>query len=757
MWRRIVGGLLRSRRAADPPAGDGDAASVAVPAVTRREWASVPPLHRPLHQPVDAASGLARFSTALTDRHRGVRHVGPLGHEVHPSAPTGTVTGLARAVEPPRPARGPTLDKPLRSRGRPSTAGDAGPVIMRWPSAPSGDEGPDGGTAWVPAAPTGTGGAPIGHAVEPPPAAAETAAGRPEPEPDRPLVHEVRVLRAVATLGAAGPVPPAATSGVAQLPLPGRVRPPRPAGLPLRPLAVHGASIARAAEGSGPAAAQPSPAIAGGAAPAAEASTPVPAAGTPDVPVVAASLPPTPGPAGDVVPTSPGSVGTPPTVRPTLGADASTAPEVQRAADPAASALPARPERAGIGPPLASLPPTARRVADGPAARRGPAVTATGRDDAIVAALQRLRPGEPTPAPVAAPPSVLAAATFGPDLTAPPVVARRVAPIVDASPAGQLDALDGHDLSLPAPGIARALLPLASLRPPLVWDDDVADADPTGPTGASGGSPAADAFAGIPLVGTVEQARAARGSPAAIGAHRAAATPTSPPGATTPGSAAPLSAPAPLRRRSAGSLLRSTAAAHRAEGGGVPGPAAAVPVRWSSPGDPGTPAAPDTHPTVARDADLRGPAPGTSGGGEGGVMPPHVPPVRRLAARQIARPDTPAGDSDLGDVPAEHVDHPLVRQFLASRSAAAPDALPARPLPLAVQRTSEAPAAPPVAPVQRAEGDAAAATADVLAAPRPPEVEREELIRELYPRLRDELRWELRVQRERAGVLADPL
>lgn len=31
------------------------------------------------------------------------------------------------------------------------------------------------------------------------------------------------------------------------------------------------------------------------------------------------------------------------------------------------------------------------------------------------------------------------------------------------------------------------------------------------------------------------------------------------------------------------------------------------------------------------------------------------------------------------------------------------------------------------------------------------------LFRELYPRVRDELRWELRAQRERAGLLADPL
>ncbi|WP_157041988.1 hypothetical protein [Nitriliruptor alkaliphilus] len=33
----------------------------------------------------------------------------------------------------------------------------------------------------------------------------------------------------------------------------------------------------------------------------------------------------------------------------------------------------------------------------------------------------------------------------------------------------------------------------------------------------------------------------------------------------------------------------------------------------------------------------------------------------------------------------------------------------------------------------------------------------EQVFHELYPRVRDELRWELRVQRERAGLLSDPL
>ncbi|MBW3578944.1 MAG: hypothetical protein KY462_14625 [Actinobacteria bacterium] len=37
------------------------------------------------------------------------------------------------------------------------------------------------------------------------------------------------------------------------------------------------------------------------------------------------------------------------------------------------------------------------------------------------------------------------------------------------------------------------------------------------------------------------------------------------------------------------------------------------------------------------------------------------------------------------------------------------------------------------------------------------EVALDRIFHELYPRVRDELRWELRVQRERVGLLSDPL
>ncbi|MDX1620634.1 MAG: hypothetical protein R3320_06575 [Nitriliruptorales bacterium] len=52
--------------------------------------------------------------------------------------------------------------------------------------------------------------------------------------------------------------------------------------------------------------------------------------------------------------------------------------------------------------------------------------------------------------------------------------------------------------------------------------------------------------------------------------------------------------------------------------------------------------------------------------------------------------------------------------------------------------------------------EATAATAAGPESPAEP-ADVDGLFRELYPRVRDELRWELRVQRERAGLLSDPL
>jgi hypothetical protein len=59
------------------------------------------------------------------------------------------------------------------------------------------------------------------------------------------------------------------------------------------------------------------------------------------------------------------------------------------------------------------------------------------------------------------------------------------------------------------------------------------------------------------------------------------------------------------------------------------------------------------------------------------------------------------------------------------------------------QADEAAPAAPaPAAPAERATAD--------------PQTDLDVVFHKLYPRVRDELRWELRVQRERAGLLVDP-
>jgi hypothetical protein len=66
------------------------------------------------------------------------------------------------------------------------------------------------------------------------------------------------------------------------------------------------------------------------------------------------------------------------------------------------------------------------------------------------------------------------------------------------------------------------------------------------------------------------------------------------------------------------------------------------------------------------------------------------------------------------------------------------------------------------APVQpRVEIGEATTSTSATAAPEPappaPAPDAEQLFHQLYPRVRDELRWELLVQRERIGLLSDPL
>jgi hypothetical protein len=234
-----------------------------------------------------------------------------------------------------------------------------------------------------------------------------------------------------------------------------------------------------------------------------------------------------------------------------------------------------------------------------------------------------------------------------------------------------------------------------------------------------------------------------------------------------------------------------TAAADTPDGEVALQPRDVVPARWAF-APVGTTDAPPTAPGVQRSAD----GGATTSGG-----------ALRRPPRPGSQPPTPAGSANGRDgvdagaeiplpanVPASFDGNPLVQQLLASRDqrptrqprpvTGAPVARAAEngssgarqaPLPLAVpvqrQHTrhaepepiqrSHAPSNGPLQPtiIQRDitidEPVVTAAEAAPEAGGAEPDVDA--LFAELYPRVRDELRWELRVQRERAGLLADPM
>lgn len=728
MLRRLLQGLFRSPAPGselEPPTTDPRGRGPR--RVPSREWAGLPPLRPGLQQPLQQASGVGRFSASLVERHRGVRYLAPLGHEVEARAPRGVVTGLARSVRI-EPDRAPLVELPLvepatrrrRRTGRhtlqwpvgedaarveaTATAASAtsssvpadappdvssarapaspSPAVARSGEATSSPAGVDpdvpiertpaardpGATAEVPAPPPSA-----DPASDPPP-----ASGTPSTTPSRPLVHHpLRVLRS--TTPARPTKPPRAT-------------PPRPRGLPLRPLAAHGG------DGTPPSIAPSRPV---GESPHRPGATPssehVPDHSAPDVPSSA--------PGGDTTPQEPAPDGvttpdptpvdeTPsrsdpsevdPQVRPTIGAsDASSgSPGVQRAGGRGDWSA-----RLGVGSPMSSLPPTARRL-HGDGQRPGPSVTGRGRYEAIARGLERLSsPAKPVrhEAPDA-----------GPSLTTP----ARTRPAPGSAPRR------GHRVDpAAAPVVARQVASaLVSPVPRLQPSRDV-----------------------LPLAGGRE----------------------------------PLVAPPSSDER----VVDDTVV-----GAGTEPPVPAVPVRWASPEIAGPtrvdpPLVQRSSATASRPEPTEGRAP----------APPVESPDRPDRAT-----DGTGSDAPLGDLPPVFSDHPLVERLRVSRatmsppspSAPGPTEFSVRSLPLAsppVQRRpadpmseetspprpAEGPPRPAVAPVQRAETtDPTTTRADPVPAPEAPDMG--ELFDQLYPRVRDELRWELRAQRERAGLLSDPL
>lgn len=129
------------------------------------------------------------------------------------------------------------------------------------------------------------------------------------------------------------------------------------------------------------------------------------------------------------------------------------------------------------------------------------------------------------------------------------------------------------------------------------------------------------------------------------------------------------------------------------------------------------------HPLVQR---LQETAPGQAANGHG----PAPSGVGRGRANRSDLPLAAAKEPVTRGRDAEATDAPgLLREVDGSARAAAPVVQPASDdLDIAQPATSEA-----------------------------PEVDAGKLFDELYPRMLDEIRWDLRVQRERAGLLGDPL
>jgi len=381
-----------------------------------------------------------------------------------------------------------------------------------------------------------------------------------------------------------------------------------------------------------------------------------------------------------------------------------TDPSMQRAT----SSSPAPVERppSGVGPSLPGLPASARPVTR---AQRhaGTSVTGRGRQDAIAKGLEHLLPtlrsGHSDAVTVEWPMVRPAAPVAPPDPTGPPVVARRLPP------------RSGHV----AVQRAAAVAPLVGGRLPLAaLDRTPARSGPADGAGPEDGAPGEQHRDGPPVVPVRWQVTDNTDPAATIPPSLPATVPSDPgPGAarsTATGLSQTSSSPGGRVSRQAASArppdappaLRPTVA---------PSPAA-VPLRRRR----DEPTWPTTSPGVSRTAEHVAPAEG--------LPLPRFPALLR-AVDDVVLPSPTTAPAAAG---------PVAGPVGATRPGG-------RPAPPPVQRETEAGPAPATegAETTPAGGDA---TTDVNA-----------IFRKLYPRVRDELRWELRVQRERAGMLSDPL
>lgn len=408
--------------------------------------------------------------------------------------------------------------------------------------------------------------------------------------------------------------------------------------------------------------------------------------------------------------------------RPTVGSSsivvgADAPPDAIRPDAETARGADGRQEPTGIGEPLRSLPPSARPAGSGQA-RVGRSVTGRGRREAVSRGLQRWATS-PEPAEEAASPggsgpgSGEAATTSGRPRrrqpAGPPVVAASlpavhrtvedppgpVAPTVGSTPLVERDDPPG-----PRREPDRDQGPVEAAPVPVRWRDvaPVTGTDTPAPAGSAPGTSG----------GPAERGGSPRGSPAVMRAARATPTTAGPtPAGPTPGGAGPAS---PLR-----SGARTSDDQHR--GGDTAGPRG--PVQRSN---------------GARASDGRS--------GEGSRLP--LPQLPRILRRLNGSSDQPASAASSDDPAPTPPTPPTNGEAPAS---AGPPNLPP------VHRQAEAPAGD--APAAGGAGDDPAA--EEPAGDAETSEGADALFRKLYPRVRDELRWELRVQRERAGMLSDPL
>lgn len=686
------------------------------------DWSTLPPLRTPLHRRVEETSGVTQFSLGVRHQHRSPAGLARLGHQVAADAPKGIATGIARAVTPVASAPAPPA-MPLREAARPRRSSRRG----TWPATPPLSDISERVTSAI-VAPSATGTAPPvtttptsqdtdGH--DSPSAAAATSSGPGAPPP----VAVGRVLRAAAPARRVTPTPSVGHS---------------PA-LPLRTVsAVRQAVLPQAT----PQADRGSREELGDA--------PDPAGGVREV-SAAPALPPGGSPSAvdvtglDQPTTTPvrPTLGSAPIARQVSGHDGSVAANgegpgapVQRQTDTGAGSAqvslpvtgrrgePASRPASGVGAPLSSLP-TSARPFTAPRDRGRPSVTGTGRQDAISQGLQQwLNPPAVSRADGASPPQTQElplpaprATTGGPVLAGPPVVARRLGPTTARS----------SKASEPVAPLVGALRPLTSRAEP----------PPGVPESARNGTAMEEAsrIAPVPLRWRDGAPTPTDGRPPRQGA--VASPPRRANGAASPG-------------RPSAQVLRSPdapgRAPHESEGPTSDGSRVRT-----------TRAAPATDPTstnagsslaVVHTGDR------THGWSDQGGRPQplartQAPPVVHRAAGQQERP-----------LPLPRL--PAVLRRAAESAPASPAPLPGQPSPPADGGRS-APALPPLPAdpvVQREEVatiGSATADSDDAAGEAVPADDVNALFRKLYPRVRDELRWELRVQRERAGMLSDPL